>query len=148
MKTLPRGHREPRLALGTLAIMAGCLLNYVGNKVLGIRVELYYGLETFNFLWFLAIFILPALVGILVSYIFGFGGKWLAHFPPLIVLTISYFESVYLIEIPVGAQLMPMAWWGFFVILAIECGAAGGVMGEIFFKAYDKEDEEQARKQM
>ena len=142
------GHRKARIWLGTLAIMVGCLVEYMGNKLLGVRIEVYYGLETFNFVWFLQLFILPLIVGIVVSYIFGFGGKWLAHFPPLIVLTLQYFEAVYLIGVPDNAFLMPMAWWGFFVILAIECCAAGGVIGEIWFKAYYKEsspDEKRAQ---
>ncbi len=133
------GHRKPRITLGALAIMVGCLVQYLGNRLIGVRIELYYGLDTFNFLWFLQLFILPFIVGIVVSYIFGFGGKWLAHFPPLIILGAQYFESVYLIGVPEHAFLMPMAWWGFFVILAIECGAAGGVTGEVWFKAYYKE---------
>jgi hypothetical protein len=40
-----------------------------------------------------------------------------------------YFSSV-----PDGASLMPMGWWGFFVILAIESAAFGGVAGEIMVK--------------
>jgi hypothetical protein len=38
------------------------------------------------------------------------------------------------IGIPDGAALMPMGWWGFFVILAVESAAIGGVMGEILIK--------------
>ncbi|NOX42877.1 MAG: hypothetical protein GXP19_03965 [Gammaproteobacteria bacterium] len=133
------GHRKPRTALGALAIMVGCLVLYLGNKLIGIRIELYYGLDTFNILWFLELFILPFFAGVVVSYIFGFGGKWLAHFPPLIILGVQYFESIYLIGVPEHASLIPMGWWGFFVILAIECSAAGGVAGEVWFKAYYKE---------
>ena len=136
------GHRVPRIALGTAAIVVGCLVHFLGNKLIGIRIELYHGLETFNFLWFLELFILPVIVGISVSYVFGFGGKWLAHFPPLIVLMYQYLETIYIIgAVPEGSSLMPMAWWGFFVILAIECSAAGGVIGEIWFKAYFKEND-------
>jgi hypothetical protein len=29
---------------------------------------------------------------------------------------------------------MPMGWWGFYVILAIEAAAIGGVIGEVVIK--------------
>lgn len=132
------GHRKARISLGALAIMVGCLVQYVGNKLIGVRIEIFYGLETYNLLWFLELFILPMFVGVVVSYIFGFGGKWLAHFPPIIVLGAQYIETAYLIGAN-NPDLMPMGWWAFYLILAIECCAAGGVMGEIWFKAYYKE---------
>lgn len=135
------GHRKPRIALGLLAMLVGCLVIFAGNKIIGIRIELYHGLQTFNPMWFLELFIVPMIAGIAVSFVFNFGGKWLAHFPPLIVLMAQYFETVYVLGVPEGASLMPMAWWGFFVILAIECSAAGGVIGEIWFKAYYKEND-------
>jgi hypothetical protein len=80
-------------------------------------------------------FILPFFVGLLVSAIFGFGGKWISYFPPLIVRSISYYEIAHHMgSIPEGATLAPMGWWGFFVILAIEASAFGGIMGEIMMK--------------
>lgn len=125
---------KPRYALGFLAVMAGCLVNYVGDRILGIRIELFYGLSTFNFIWFLQLFMLPVLVGIVVSLIFGRGGKWLAHFPPFIVRLIAYYETQYLTGVPENTSLMPMGWWGFFVILAVECGMIGGIIGEVMNK--------------
>jgi hypothetical protein len=74
------------------------------------------------------------LAGLTVSLLYGFGGKWIAHFPPLVVRFIAYFETQHLTGIPEGTSLMPMAWWGFFVILAIECSFIGGIMGEILIK--------------
>jgi len=136
-----------RLWTGTLAIMVGCLVNYVGDKLLGVRIELFWGLQTFNFLWFLQLFILPILVGMSVSFIFGLGGKWLCYFPPLIVRFIAYYETAYIIGVPEGASLMPMAWWGFFVIIAIECAAIGGVVGEIMIKRiYGRTSKEEAER--
>jgi hypothetical protein len=123
-----------RLWTAALSIMVGCLVNYVGDKLLGVRIELFWGLQTFNFLWFLQLFILPVFVGMSVSFIYGLGGKWWCYFPPLIVRLIAYYETQYIIGVPEGASLMPMAWWGFFVIIAIECAAIGGVLGEILIK--------------
>ena len=136
-----------RFITGTLAIMVGCLVNYVGDKILGVRIELFWGLQTFNFLWFLQLFILPIVVGMSVSAIYGLGGKWLCYFPPLIIRFIAYYETLYLVGVPDGASLMPMAWWGFFVIIAIECAVIGGVAGEIMIKRiYGRTSKEEAER--
>ena len=81
---------KQRFWSGTLAIIVGCLVNYIGDRLIGVRIELFWGLDTFNFLWFLQLFIWPVLVGISVSAVFGLGGKWLCYFPPLIVRAIAY----------------------------------------------------------
>jgi hypothetical protein len=33
-----------------------------------------------------------------------------------------------------GSSLMPIGWWGFFLILTIEFSAVGGVIGEVMVK--------------
>ena len=140
---------KARFATGALALMVGCLVNYVGDRILGVRIELFWGLQTFNFIWFIQLFILPVLVGWSVSAVFGLGGKWLCYFPPFIVRSIAYWESAYLIGIPEGAQLMPVGWWLFFVILAVESAAIGGVLGEIMIKRiYGRTSPEEAKKQL
>jgi len=136
-----------RLWSAALAIMVGCLVNYVGDKLLGVRIELFWGLQTFNFIWFLQLFILPVFVGISVSFIAGLGGKWLCYLPPLIVRFIAYYETKYLIGVPDGASLMPMGWWAFFVILAVESAVIGGVAGEILIKrVYGRTSKAEAEK--
>ena len=64
-----------------IAMTVGCLVNIFGDWLFGIRIELFWGLETFNFLWFLQLFIWPVVVGISVSYVYGLGGKWIAILP-------------------------------------------------------------------
>lgn len=123
-----------RILRGFAALAAGCLVNYFGDRLLGIDIELFWGLETFNGLWFMDVFVVPLLAGLVVGVIFGLGGKWLCYFPPLLVRLFSYYNFMYLSSIPDGASLMPMGWWGFFVILAIESAAFGGVAGEIVIK--------------
>ena len=130
-----------RYSLGILALLVGTLVNYLGDRIFGVRIELFWGLQSFNFLWFLELFILPVFVGISVSLIFGLGGKWLCYFPPIFVRFIAYYQTKYLIGVPEGAHLMPMGWWGFFVILAVESAAIGGVLGEIMLKrTYGRSD--------
>lgn len=123
-----------RIKRGAAALVAGCLIIYVGDHLLGVRMELFWGLSTFSFLWFLDVFVMPLLAGMAVGMLYGLGGKWLAYFPPLIMRFYGYFETLRILGIPSGAHLMPMGWWGFFVILAVESAAIGGVLGEIFIK--------------
>lgn len=127
--------RKPRYILGIIAILVGCIINFVGDHLIGVRVELYYGItDTFGAGWFSQIFLLPVLVGYSVSYVYGLGGKWLCYFPPLIVRTFAYIETMYFLGETPGASLMPAGWWGFFVILAVESAVIGGVLGEVLIK--------------
>ena len=125
---------KARLVKGIFAILAGCAANYFGDRLLGIMIELFHGIQTFSLMWIIDMFALPFFVGVLVSVIFGLGGKWLCYFPPVIVRAFSYYEILHVTGTPHGTSLMPMGWWGFFVILVIESSAFGGVMGEIWVK--------------
>jgi hypothetical protein len=123
-----------RYLSGFLALIAGVALNYLGDHLLGVKLELYYGLSTFSFAWVLDIFFLPFLVGLLVAWILGRGAKWLSYFPPLIVRCISYAEIAYMSGAPHGSSLNPLGWWGFYVILAMESAGIGGILGEVLIK--------------
>jgi hypothetical protein len=125
---------EPRYLRGAAALLIGCALNHLGDRLLGVKMELFFGLSTFSFAWMLDVFFLPFVVGVVVALIFGLGGKWLCYFPPLIVRVISYAEITYLTGVPQGSHLNPIGWWGFFVILAMEASAIGGVIGEFMIK--------------
>lgn len=115
------------------ALLIGTSLNYFGDKLLGVKIELFSGLATFSFAWMLDVFLLPFLVGIVVSWIFGAGGKWLCYLPPLIVRCISY-AYLYNIGSPPGSTLNPIGWWGLYVILAVESASIGGILGEVLVK--------------
>ena len=69
--------------------------------------------------WVTALFFVPFVAGIVVSLIYGLGGKILAHFSPLIVLVASYYE---LHQDPLVADgvLLPIGYWLFIVIVAVE----------------------------
>jgi len=142
--------RKARLISGTLAIMVGCLINYVGDRLLGVRLELVPlndPLAIFSGLWAIQIFVLPVFVGLATTAVFGLGGKWLCYFPPMIVRSIAYMESYYLSSLPEGMTLMPFGWWIFFVILAVESAAIGGVFGETMIKRiYGRTTPEEAEK--
>ncbi len=122
--------KTDRLVKGVTALLVGCALNYYGDRLLGIKIELWYGLDTFSFTWILDMFVLPFFVGLITAVIFGMGGKWLCYFPPLIVRVASY----YALSNPHNPDLLIMGYWGFFVILTMEAAAIGGIMGEIMNK--------------
>lgn len=125
---------KPRYKLGAVALLSGMILNYLGDRLLGVRIELFSGLSTFSFAWILDVFFVPFLVGLLVSRIFGMGGKWLCYFPPLIVRSLNYAEILYVSGTPHGSNLNPIGWWGLYVILAMESAAIGGILGEVMKK--------------
>lgn len=126
---------KPRYALGTAALMIGSALNYFGDRLLGVQLELFHDIgTTFGLASLLDIFFVPFVAGLAVAWIFGHGGKWLCYFPPLIVRCVAYAHVLFAEDIPVGSALLPLGWWGFFVILAIEAAAFGGILGEVFLK--------------
>jgi len=123
-----------RYLTGLVAVLIGMSLNHFGDRLLGIKIELFSGLATFSFAWALDVFLVPFLVGLVVAWIFGMGSKWLSFFPPLIVRCLSYAEILYHSGTPHGSILNPLGWWGFFVILAMESAGIGGIVGEVMIK--------------
>ena len=119
---------------GSLAFGVAAALIHFGLRLLGMRIELFTGITYFNFTWAFCVFVLPAISGFVVSSIYGLGGKILAYFPPLPVLALDYYSSLHSSHPPAGSELMPLGWWGFFVILSIESSAIGGVLGEVMNK--------------
>lgn len=123
-----------RLLSGLLALFLGMLLNFIGDRVLNVRIELFSGLSTFSFAWVLDVFFVPFMVGLLVAWIFGRGAKWLSYLPPLIVRCMNYAYIAYISGSPHGSNLNPLGWWGFYVILAMEASGIGGILGEVLIK--------------
>ncbi|SPE29657.1 conserved membrane hypothetical protein [Burkholderiales bacterium] len=125
---------KPRYALGSAALMIGSAVNYFGDRLLGVRIEFFHGLSTFSGAWMLDVFIVPFVAGLVVAWIFGQGGKWLCYFPPLFVRCLAYAQIALFEQVPPGNALIPLGWWGFFVILVMESAAFGGILGEVFIK--------------
>lgn len=115
-------------------MLIGMSLNHFGDRLLGVKIELFSGLSTFSFAWILDVFFVPFLVGLVVAWIFGWGAKWLCYFPPLIVRCLSYAEILYVSGTPHGSNLNPIGWWGLYVILAMESAGIGGILGEVMIK--------------
>ena len=120
--------------MGSLAIGAGAFVNYLGDRLLGVRLELFWGVGTFSPLWVLDLFLVPFVAGIVVALIYGLGGKLLCYFAPVITRSISYFQMLHYEGLPEGVTLLPVWYWLLVLIVAIESAAFGGVLGEILIK--------------
>ena len=131
---LPATQDKGRLTRGAAAILLAMVLNHLGDRLLGVNIEIFTGISYFSPLWIVDVFLVPMICGILVSVIYGMGGKWLCYFPPMIVRAMSYYEVANITGVPHGAALIPLGWWGFFVILVVESAVIGGVLGEVLMK--------------
>lgn len=120
--------------MGFVAIAVGALINYAGDRLLGIRLELFWGVSTFSPLWVVDLFVVPFIAGFAVSMIFGLGGKLWCYFVPIIVRGISYIQMYNYPNLPEGVTLLPLGYWVLILIVAIEAAAFGGVFGEIMVK--------------
>ncbi len=132
---LPINDRLMALFMSAVAIGAGALVIHLGDKLLGIRLELFWGVSTFSPLWIVDLFVVPFIAGIVVSMIYGLGGKLLCYFSPIIVRVASYMEmNAIAPELPEGIMVLPIYYWILVLIVAIEAAAFGGVVGEIIVK--------------
>jgi len=127
-------NRAMAIVMGTVAIAAGVLINYLGDKLLGVRLELFWGVSTFSPTWVVALFLVPFVAGFAVSMIYGLGGKVLCYFSPLIWRAYSYYETSQYQGLPDGMTILPFYYWILVLIVAIEAAAFGGVFGEILVK--------------
>jgi len=118
---------------GITAFVVGTVLLQAGFNLLGVRLEFFAGLQTFSLSWIISMSLLPVLTGMVIGMIYGFGGKYLAHFPPALVLIFSYYQSMHQ-PVPEGAHLLPMGMMTMFVILNVEFCAVGGFLGEIIIR--------------
>jgi len=125
---------KPRYALGSAALMIGSAVNYFGDRLLGFKIELWTGLSYFGGLLLLDVFLVPFVSGLAVAWVFGHGGKWLCYFPPMIVRALAYIQLAMSGPTEPGTSVLNFIFWCFFVILAVEAAAFGGILGEVFIK--------------
>ncbi len=112
-------------------------INHFGDRLLGVTIEVFTNaLDYFSFRWMLDVFLVPLVANFFLALIFGKGSKWLCYATPLIVRGISYFNVAEITGVPEYGHLIPLGWWGFFIILAMETGMVGAVLGEAMIKRY------------
>jgi len=133
---------------GTVAVLVGAAVNLAGDRLMGVSLELFYGVQTFNPMWIVTLFLIPFFAGIAVSLVFGLGGKILAYFAPLVVRIPEYiilYGDRH--SLPDGVVLLPLGYWILIVIIAVEAAAIGGVTGEIVNKkVYGRSDKSKYHK--
>jgi len=118
---------------GLFAIGAGALVVYLGDQLLGVKLEIFSGFNTYNIFWVLDLILVPFIAGLLVSFIYGLGGKILAHFSPLVIRVIEYY-SLDQSSLHDGIAVLPLGFWILVVIVTVEAAAAGGFVGEVVVK--------------
>jgi len=123
------------LLMATVAICGGTVIIYFGDKLLNVDLALYSGIDTFNPVWVLDLFVLPFIAGIFVSVVYGLGGKILAHFSPILILLPNYLAYYfYGAVLPEGSALLPIGFWILLLIVSVEFCALGGIIGEVVIK--------------
>jgi hypothetical protein len=122
-----------------LAVGAGMATNFLGDWILGVRLEIFQGMATFTPRWMLDVFLVNFIVGLVVARLYGRHAKWLAIVPPFLVRCISY-AYLYFVENPVGDFFyqLHLHYWGPTVILAVECANIGGILGEVLMGVYSR----------
>jgi len=123
----------PAWLRGAMAFAIGGALMQTGFGLLDVHLEWFSGISNYNAAWVFAMTVLPVGTGILIGMIYGYGAKYLAHFPPAAVLIISYYQSMQMPE-PDGMHLLPMGLMTVFIILQMEFCAVGGFLGELFVR--------------
>ena len=121
--------------MGSLAIAVGIVINVLGDRWTGVRLEFFGGIQSFDYDWAITLFLVPFVAGIPVALLYGFGGKLLAMFVPLILGGYNYLQ-VYSGNVPVpdGYILLPFIYWVLVVVVAMEFCAVGGLVGEVIIK--------------
>ncbi len=117
----------------TIALAAGGVVIYLGNQILDVSMDVFYGVHTFNPRWITNLFLVPFLAGIVVALIYGLGGKIIAHLAPLPIMLYNYLTLDKML-LPEGVVQLPIYYWALVVIVAMEFAGIGGVVGEILIK--------------
>ena len=119
--------------LACAAVLIGAGVNYAGDRLLNVRLEIYHGISTFSPVWVLDLVLVPFISGLVVAAVYGLGAKIVANFAPMVV-RIASFVTVDGSTLPDGVSVLPIGFWILLTIVAVEAAAGGGFVGEIFIK--------------
>ncbi len=126
---------ENRFSRAFVAVTLAAVLNHFGDRLLGVNIEVFTGgIGYFSPAWVVDVFLVPALAGFVLGLMYGKGSKWLCYIAPILVRAINYYEVAEITGVPQGASLIPLGWWGFFVILVMEAALIGAILGEVMVK--------------
>lgn len=119
--------------MAVVAVLIGAAFNYGCDRLLNVRLEIYYGINTFSPLWVIDLIVVPFVAGLLIAWIYGLGAKIVANFAPLIV-RVSSFLMLDEASLPDGVSMLPLGFWILITIVAIEAAAGGALVGEFIIK--------------
>jgi hypothetical protein len=122
-----------------LAVAAGMAVIFLGDWLLGVKIEVFSGMATFSFAWMLDVFLVPFIAGLVVSRVVRSRmGKWISFFPPLLVRSVSYLY-MYFHGYSDGRDSLyhlNLYYWGFCVLVSMEASNVGGLLGDVLMGAY------------
>lgn len=124
---------------GTVAVLAGSGVIFIGDTLLGAQIEIFRGIATFNFLWMLDVFFVPFIGGLVVTLIYKERtGKYLAFLPPIIVRSLSCLY-LYLTNEQWNEDFffhLHLHYWGLAVLLCFQASYLGGNWGGVLNGSY------------
>ncbi len=135
---------------GAIALLIGSLIIVIGDILLGVQIEIFRGIATFNFLWMLDVFLVPFIAGLAVALIYKErNGKYLAFLPPVIVRCLSCFY-LYLTNDQWNENFLHqfhIHYWVLAVVLCFQASYLGGNWGCVLIGAYKRSDEDGRHKE-
>lgn len=127
--------KKGKWTIALLGLGVAAAINHFGDRLLGVTIEVFTNtIDYFSGRWVLDVFLVPMVANFVLALIYGNGSKWLSYVTPLIVRGISYVNLAMIVGVPPGGRLIPVGWWGFFIILAMETGMVGALIGESIVK--------------
>ena len=129
---------------GAVAVLAGCCVIVLGDTLLGVQIEIFRGIATFNILWMVDVFLVPFVAGLLVAFTYKKrAGKYLAFLPPVIVRCLSCIY-LYLTDPQWNADFffhLHLHYWGLAVILSFKSSYLGANWGCVMVGAYRRQED-------
>lgn len=124
---------------GVVAVLAGCVVIFMGDTLLGVQIEMFAGIATFTFPWMLDVFLVPFIAGLAVALIYKErSGKWLAFLPPVIVRCLNCYY-LYLTNEYWNADFfyhLHLHYWGMAVVLTFQASYIGGMVVGVLNGSY------------
>lgn len=116
-----------------LALAVATVIIYAGERLLNVHLGVFFGIQTFNLFWVTTLIVVPLVAGLTVSFIYGLGGKMLAHFAPIPIQIYQYMQLDSQ-ALPDGVTVLPIGYWMLLLIVCVEAAGVGGFIGEVIIK--------------
>lgn len=135
----PEGGYQLPSVQALLGILVGATVYYFLAKLVGVQVEVWQGIRTFNNpMWFIAVAVVPAISGLVTGIVAGHNGKWYAMVPVGLLHSIDYMA----LSQSAGAQTVVLGYglFVFFMIVMLELALMAGWGGELIRERFSGEN--------